>query len=310
MKKLSKVYVAGHSGLVGSALVRKLSEEGYSNIITRTRKELDLTNSKKVATFFNKEKPEYVFLAAAKVGGIVANSVYPAEFIHENILIQDNVIHNAHLSGVKKLLFLGSTCIYPKMSPQPMKEEHLLTGLLESTNEAYAIAKIAGIKTIEAYNKQYGTQHISVMPTNLYGPNDNYHIENSHLFPAIIKKVSDAKKLGKESIELWGTGKPKREFLYADDLADACVFLINNYNGNEGIVNIGYGSDIGIKEFTELVMKVAGYEGKIVHNLAKPDGTPRKLVDSTKLFSMGWRPKITLEEGIARTLADYERNYA
>ncbi|MFB3164799.1 GDP-L-fucose synthase [Neobacillus sp. 179-J 1A1 HS] len=299
MKNDSKIYVAGHRGLVGSAIVRMLSEKGYNNLVYRTSKELDLRDNKAVDSFFAEEKPEFVFLAAAKVGGIVANNEYPADFIRDNLLIQTNIIDASYRNNVEKLLFLGSTCIYPKMAPQPLKEEYLLTGLLEPTNEPYAIAKIAGIKMCESYNRQYGTQYISVMPTNLYGENDNFDLHTSHVLPALIRKFHEAKENNAPSVEVWGTGSPKREFLYADDLADASIYLMNNYAGNE-IVNIGVGEDIAIKELAGKVKEVVGFTGEIKFDTSKPDGTPRKLVDVTKLNSLGWKASISLDEGLKR----------
>jgi GDP-L-fucose synthase len=304
MNKESKIYVAGHRGMVGSAIVRKLKELGYTNLILKTRKELDLTNQFQVNQFFNLERPEYVFLAAAKVGGIRANNEFRADFIYENLIIQSNVIKASHNTGVKKLLFLGSSCIYPKLCPQPIKEEYLLTGLLEPTNDAYAIAKISGIKMCQDFNKQYGTNYISVMPTNLYGPNDNYDLNNSHVLPALIRKFHDAKVEGKEKVEIWGTGTPKREFLYVDDLADACLYLMTNYNGSE-IVNIGTGEDITIKDLANLVKEVVGFEGDIYFNTEMPDGTPRKLLDVNRIKGLGWTYKTSLKEGIQKTYADY-----
>lgn len=299
MKLNAKIYVAGHRGLVGSAIVRKLEEKGYTNIVYRTSKQLDLRDKKQVETFFVQEKPQYVFLAAAKVGGIVANNVYPADFIRDNLLIQTNVIDIAYRTGVKKLLFLGSTCIYPKFAPQPMNEDALLTGILEPTNEPYAIAKIAGIKMCEAYNRQYRTNYISVMPTNLYGPNDNFDLETSHVLPALIRKFHEAKIEKAPTVEVWGTGNPRREFLYSDDLADAVVYLMNNYEGNQ-FINIGVGKDISIKELAEKVKRVVGFEGDIMFNSSKPDGTPRKLVDVTRLHELGWQASISLDEGLKR----------
>ena len=299
MKLNAKIYVAGHRGLVGSAIVRKLEEKGYTNIVYRTSKQLDLTDQKQVETFFVQEKPQYVFLAAAKVGGIVANNAYPADFIRDNLLIQTNVIDAAYRTSVKKLLFLGSTCIYPKFAPQPMNEDALLTGILEPTNEPYAIAKIAGIKMCEAYNRQYGTNYISVMPTNLYGPNDNFDLETSHVLPALIRKFHEAKTKHAPTVEVWGTGNPRREFLYSDDLADAVIYLMNNYEGNQ-FINIGVGKDISIKELAEKVKRVVGFEGDIMFNSSKPDGTPRKLVDVTRLHELGWQASISLDEGLKR----------
>ena len=300
MNKDSKIYVAGHRGLVGSAIMRKLQQEGYTNIITRTHKELDLTNQAQTQEFFEKEKPEYVFLAAAKVGGIHANNTYPADFAYINIMIESNVIKASFDYGVKKLLFLGSSCIYPKLCPQPIKEEYLLTGLLEKTNEAYAIAKIAGLKMCQYFNRQYGTNYISVMPTNLYGPNDNFDLETSHVLPALIRKFHEAKINNKPYVEVWGTGTPRREFLHVDDLADATVYLMNNYDENEPL-NIGTGKDITIKELAELIKEIVGYEGEIKFDTTKPDGTPRKLLDVSRLHNAGWEHKITLREGIENT---------
>jgi GDP-L-fucose synthase len=297
MDKHSKIYVAGHRGLVGSAIVRRLEKEGYNNLVYRTSSELNLTDKIQVDQFFAEEKIEYVFLAAAKVGGIVANNEYPADFIRDNLLIQTNVIDAAYRNNVKKLLFLGSTCIYPKLAPQPLKEEYLLTGKLEPTNEPYAIAKIAGIKMCESYNRQYGTKYISVMPTNLYGENDNFDLHTSHVLPALIRKFHEAKENKQPFVEVWGTGTPKREFLYSDDLADACVYLMDHYEGNE-IVNIGVGEDIEIGQLAHLVKETVGYEGKIKFDTSKPDGTPRKLVDVTKLNSLGWKASTSLEEGL------------
>jgi GDP-L-fucose synthase len=297
MNKNSKIYVAGHRGMVGSAIVRKLQQEGFKNIVTRTSKELNLCDQQAVADFFAIEKPELVFLAAAKVGGIVANNTYRAEFIYENVMIQNNVIHHSYLNGVQKLMFLGSSCIYPKMAPQPLKEEYLLTGVLESTNEPYAIAKIAGIKMCDAYRSQYGCNYISVMPTNLYGPNDNYDLNNSHVLPALIRKFHTAKKNNATSVEIWGTGSPMREFLHVNDLADACFYLMQNYD-EQGLINIGVGEDISIKDLALMVKKIVGYEGELKFDISKPDGTPRKLMDVSKLHSLGWKHKINLEEGI------------
>lgn len=307
MHKEAKIYVAGHRGLVGSAILRKLRAEGYSNIVTRTHQELDLTNQQAVYQFFEVERPEYVFLAAAKVGGILANSTYPADFIRENLLIQTNVIDAAYRYGVKKLLFLGSSCIYPKFAPQPIKEEYLLTGALEPTNEPYAVAKIAGIKMCQAYNKQYGTNFISVMPTNLYGPGDNFDLETSHVLPALIRKFHEAKVTGAPYVVVWGSGTPRREFLHVDDLADACVFLMNNYDSSE-IINIGVGEDLTIAELAQLIKKIVGYKGEIVFDRTKPDGTPRKLLDVSKLFNLGWRPRIRLEDGIRSTYEWFVQN--
>ncbi len=324
MDKLSKIYLAGHKGLVGSAIHRKLKELEYANIIVRTHEELDLTRQEQVESFFAREKPEYVFLAAAKVGGILANATYPAEFIYDNLAIEVNTIHAAYRYRVKKLLFLGSSCIYPRECPQPMKEDYLLTGPLEPTNEAYAIAKIAGIKMCQAYNTQYGTKFISVMPTNLYGPNDNFDLETSHVLPALVRKFHLAKLAAEEKwdlieidervfgkipadikealpkVKLWGNGKPRREFLHVDDLADACVFLMNNYDGSE-IVNIGVGSDLSIAELAEMVAEVVGFKGEIIFDTSKPDGTPQKLLDVTRLKNFRWSPQIDLVRGIEQT---------
>lgn len=297
MDKSGKVYIAGHRGMVGSAIKRRLEKAGFTNIITRTSKELDLRNQQVVANFFKAEKPDYVFLAAAKVGGIVANNTYRAEFIYDNIMIQNNVIHNAYLSGVNKLMFLGSSCIYPKFAEQPMREDALLTGVLEPTNEPYAIAKIAGIKMCDAYRSQYGCNFISAMPTNLYGPNDNYDLEKSHVLPALIRKFHTAKKENLPTVTMWGTGTPKREFLHADDLADACYYLMQSFEG-EGPINVGVGEDISIKDLALLVKNIVGYQGEIVHDLTKPDGTPRKLMNVDKLTNAGWKATISLEEGI------------
>lgn len=340
MQKNSKIYIAGHRGLVGSAILKNLKEKGYSNFITKTRQELDLTNTKDVTDFFQKEKPEYVFLAAAKVGGIVANNVYRADFIYENLMIQNNVIHQSYVNGVKKLLFLGSTCIYPKSCPQPMREDYLLTDTLEYTNEPYAIAKIAGIKMCESYNIQYGTNFISVMPTNLYGPNDNFDLEKSHVLPALIRKIHLAKLLNEsnydavlknlkfktineakeylssfgvtqDSVEIWGTGKPKREFLWSEDMADACVYIMENRNFKDTYsrdkkeirnthINIGSGEEVSIKQLAETIKKIIGFEGGLVFNKSKPDGTLRKLTDVTKLNNLGWKHTVSLKEGIER----------
>ena len=299
MNKQDKIYIAGHRGMVGSAILRNLEAAGYSNFVVRTSSELDLRNQQAVADFFEAEKPDYVFLAAAKVGGIIANNTYRADFIYENMMIQSNVIHQAYVHQVKKLLFLGSSCIYPKMAPQPLKEEYLLTGLLEPTNEPYAIAKIAGIKMCDAYRSQYGCNFISVMPTNLYGPNDNYDLNNSHVLPALLRKFITAKNSGAPTVNLWGTGSPKREFLHADDLAAACVYLMESYDA-EGLVNIGVGEDVSILELAQLVQKIVGYEGTIQTDPSKPDGTPRKLMDVSKLTGLGWKATISLEEGIQR----------
>ncbi len=304
MEKNSKIYVAGHRGMVGSAIVRKLEQEGYSNIITRTSDQLDLRNQQAVADFFATEKPEYVFLAAAKVGGIIANNTYRADFLYENLAIQNNVIHQSYVNGVSKLMFLGSSCIYPKMAPQPLKEEYLLTGLLEETNEPYAIAKIAGIKMCDAYRSQYGCNFISVMPTNLYGYNDNYHPQNSHVLPALIRRFDEAKRNGDNNVTIWGSGSPKREFLFADDLAEACYFLMQTYN-EANLINIGTGDDLSIKELALLIKDVVGYEGELAFDATKPDGTPRKLMDVSKLHAFGWKHKVDLREGLVLTYQDY-----
>lgn len=304
MDKKSKIYIAGHRGMVGSAIYRKLESEGFVNLITRTSAELDLRNQQQVADFFAQEKPHYVFLAAAKVGGIVANNTYRAEFLYDNLQIQNNVINSSYVNGVTKLMFLGSSCIYPKMAPQPLKEDYLLTGPLEETNEPYAIAKIAGIKMCDAYRAQYGCNYISVMPTNLYGYNDNYHPQNSHVLPALIRRFHEAKEQGVPSVTIWGTGTPKREFLFADDLASACYYLMQNYD-EPGLVNIGTGEDISIKDLALLVKKIIGYEGIIEFDTTKPDGTPRKLMDVSKLHSKGWKHTIDLEEGIKFAYQDF-----
>ncbi|HET6243205.1 MAG: GDP-L-fucose synthase [Bacteroidetes bacterium] len=305
MEKQAKIYVAGHRGMVGSALVRKLDASGFNNIITRTSMELDLRNQQDVFDFFNHEKPDYVFLAAAKVGGILANNIYRGEFLYENLQIQNNVIHASYLNKVKKLLFLGSSCIYPKLAPQPLKEEYLLTGPLEPTNEPYAIAKIAGIKMCETYRSQYGCNFISAMPTNLYGPNDNYDLKNSHVLPALIRKFHTAKIENREVVEIWGTGAPMREFLHVDDLADACFFLMLNYNDSE-FVNIGTGKDLTIKELAMLVKQITGFEGEIKFDTSKPDGTPKKLLDVAKIHKMGWKHLIGLEEGVKSVYKEVE----
>ena len=307
MNNDSKIYVAGHAGMVGSAICRRLKAENYVNICTKSHKELDLTRQSEVEDFFATEKPEYVFLAAAKVGGIIANSRHGADFMYDNMILEMNVIHSAWKNGCKKLMFLGSSCIYPRLAPQPMKEDCLLTSSLEKTNEAYALAKISGLKYCEYLNVQYGTDYISVMPTNLYGPNDNYHPEHSHVLPALIRRFHEAKVSGAKEVVCWGTGAPLREFLYVDDLADACVFLMNNYSGNE-TVNLGTGKELSIKQLTELVAKVVGYTGKISWDSTKPDGTPRKLLDVSKLSSLGWHYKTELEDGIRLTYADFLNN--
>ena len=297
MDKSSKIYIAGHSGMVGSSILRALQSRGYTNLVLKTSYELDLRNQQAVADFFGKEKPKYVFLAAAKVGGIVANNTYRADFIYENLIIQSNVIHHAYLNNVSKLLFLGSSCIYPKMAPQPLKEEYLLTGILEPTNEPYAIAKIAGIKMCDAYRDQYDCNFISVMPTNLYGPNDNYDLNNSHVLPALLRKFITAKNERTTSVTIWGTGSPLREFLHADDLAAACLFLMETHN-ESGLVNIGVGEDISILDLANLVKKIVGFEGEIITDTTKPDGTPRKLMDVSKLNALGWKASVSLEEGV------------
>lgn len=307
MEKEAKIYVAGHRGMVGSAIVRALEKQGYTNIIKRTSKELDLRRQEKVEEFFAIEKPDYVFLAAAKVGGILANSEAPADFMYDNMILEMNVIHSAFQNNVKKLMFLGSSCIYPRMAPQPMKESCLLTSELEKTNEAYALAKISGLKYCEYLNKQYGTDYISVMPTNLYGPNDNYHPEHSHVLPALIRRFHEAKINNLDKVVIWGTGKPLREFLYVDDLADACVYLMNTYSGNE-TVNLGTGKELTIKELAELVKKVVGFKGEITFDLSKPDGTPRKLLDVSKLEKLGWHYKTELEDGIKLAYDDFLHN--
>ena len=304
MKKTDKIYVAGHNGMVGSAIVRALQKQGFENLVYRTSKELDLRNQEAVDQFFSEEKPHYVFLAAAKVGGIVANNTYRAEFLYDNLMIVSNIVHSAHAHGVTKQLFLGSSCIYPKMAPQPIKEEYLLTGPLEYTNEPYAIAKIAGIKLCESYRDQYGADFISVMPTNLYGINDNYHPENSHVLPALIRRFHEAKMNGLKEVMIWGSGTPKREFLYADDLADACLFLMEEYSGKE-IVNIGCGEDLSIRELAELVKEVTGYAGNLVFDTSKPDGTSRKLLDVSKINALGWRYKTSLREGMNMAYQDF-----
>ena len=303
MRKAGSVFIAGHRGMVGSAIKKKLEAEGHTNLLLRTSSELDLRNQQAVADFFAKEKPEYVVLAAARVGGIVANNTFRAEFIYDNLLIEANIIHSAYINGVKKLLFLGSSCIYPKMAPQPMKEDYLLTGLLEHTNEPYAIAKIAGIKMCDAYRDQYGCNFISAMPTNLYGPNDNYDLTTSHVLPALIRKFHEGKLNGSPSVTVWGSGTPKREFLHTSDLADACYFLLQEYN-DAGLVNIGCGEDVSIKELAELVKEIVGYTGEIVFDSSKPDGTPRKLMDVSKINGMGWKAKIGLREGVGAVYKD------
>ena len=304
MEVNSKIYIAGHRGMVGSAIYRKLVKEGYTNIITRTSAELDLRDQQSVSDFFTKEKPDYVFLAAAKVGGIVANNTYRADFLYENLAIQNNVIHSAYENDIQKLMFLGSSCIYPKLAPQPLKEDYLLTGLLEETNEPYAIAKIAGIKMCDAYRAQYGCNFISVMPTNLYGYNDNYHPQNSHVLPALIRKFHEAKVNGAPEVSIWGSGSPMREFLFADDLADACYFLMDSYN-EPNLINIGTGEDLTIKDLALLIKKTIGYDGNLVFDSTKPDGTPRKLMDVSKLHNLGWKHKVELEQGIKLAYEDF-----
>lgn len=308
MEKDAKIYVAGHRGLVGSSILRALDKAGYKNIIYRTHKELDLTNYEAVKEFFEKERPEYVFLAAAKVGGIWANKTHKAEFIYENLQIQNNVIKNAYDFGVKKLLFLGSSCIYPKMCPQPIKEEYLLSGYLEETNDAYAIAKISGLMMCRAFRQQYGVDYISAMPTNLYGYNDNFDLESSHVLPALMRKIHEAKENNIPEVTVWGTGAPLREFLFVDDLAEALVFLMNEYSGEEH-VNVGTGTDVSIKELAQLICNVVGYTGKIVFDTSKPDGTPKKLLDVSKINSLGWKAKVSLEEGIRKTYEWYLKEY-
>ena len=299
----AKIYIAGHRGMVGSAILRNLEAKGYSNILTRTSQELDLLDQNLVFSFLQEEQPDYIFLAAAKVGGIYANNTYRADFIYQNLAIESNLIHGAHLAGVKRLCFLGSSCIYPRDCPQPIKEEYLLTGPLEQTNEPYAIAKIAGIKLCESYNQQYGRQFVAVMPTNLYGPNDNYDLANSHVLPALLRKAHEAKERGDADLVIWGTGTPKREFLYVDDMAAACVFLMEN-DINEGLFNVGTGTDVTIRELAETVMEVVGFNGGVVFDAAKPDGTPRKLLDVSRLKDVGWQSKVSLKEGIALTYAE------
>lgn len=305
MEKHSRIYIAGHRGMVGSAILRKLQQAGHDQFILRSSRELDLRDQAAVMHFFEKEQPEYVFLAAAKVGGILANNTFRGEFLYDNLMIQNNIIHSSWINGVKKLMFLGSSCIYPKMAPQPLREDYLLTGPLEPTNEPYAIAKIAGIKLCDAYRAQYGCNFVSVMPTNLYGPNDNYDLNNSHVLPALIRKFHEARLSDAPSVTLWGTGKPRREFLHVDDLAEACVFLMHNYH-EEGLVNIGTGEDIEIGELARMVSRIVGYEGEIVHDLSKPDGTPRKLMDVSKLHSFGWKHAIDLESGIKSVYEEYK----
>jgi GDP-L-fucose synthase len=309
MNNESKIFIAGHKGLVGSAIMRLLQERGYTNLLLRTHSELDLSDQRSVKEFFEKEKPEFVFLAAAKVGGIHANNTYPGEFIYQNLAVQNNVIHASYTSGVKKLCFLGSSCIYPKLAPQPMKEEYLLTGTLEPTNQPYAIAKIAGIEMVRSYNRQYGTKYMSVMPTNLYGPNDNFDLQNSHVLPALIRKFVEAKKNNAPSVTLWGSGTPKREFLYVDDMADACIFLMNTYDGDE-FVNIGTGEDITILDLAGMIKSLVGFSGNLEFDASKPDGTPRKLLDVTKINALGWKAKTQLKDGLRTTIDWYMKHYA
>jgi GDP-L-fucose synthase len=309
MQQNDKIFIAGHRGMVGSAILRRLKKEGFTNLLLRTSAELDLKDQAAVQAFFEKERPDHVFLAAAKVGGIMANNIYRGEFLYENLMIQSNSIDAAYRSGVKKLMFLGSSCIYPKMAPQPLKEEYMLTGLLEPTNEPYAIAKIAGIKMCDAYRSQYGCNFISVMPTNLYGPNDNYDLNTSHVLPALIHKFHEAKMNNAPFVTIWGSGKPRREFLHADDLADACFFLMQEYN-EEGLVNIGTGEDLEIKELALLIKKIVGYSGDIQHDLTKPDGTPRKLMDVGKLHRLGWKAAISLEDGLKSVYGEFKKQYS
>ncbi len=309
MDRNAKIYVAGHRGLVGSAIMRRLQAGGYNNLVTRGHSELDLTDQQAVQQFYAAEKPDYVFIAAAKVGGIHANNTYPADFIYRNLMIECNLIHGAYQHGVKKLLFLGSTCIYPKLAPQPMKEEHLLTGPLEPTNEPYAVAKIAGIKMCSAYNRQYGTNFMSVMPTNLYGPNDNYHPQDSHVLPALIRRMHEAKARGDKQATVWGTGNARREFMASDDMADACLFLMERFDAKElgEFINIGVGHDMTIREVVEVVTKVVGFEGELVFDTSKPDGAPRKFIDSARLTALGWQPKTGFEEGLRAAYQDFLR---
>lgn len=304
----SKIYIAGHRGMVGSAILRRLQSLGYTNIVTRTSAELDLREQQAVRCFFEQEKPDYVFLAAAKVGGILANNTYRAEFLYDNLMMESNIIHQSHLSGVKKMLFLGSSCIYPKMAPQPLKEEYLLTGALEHTNEPYAVAKITGIKLCDAYRDQYGCKYISAMPTNLYGPNDNYNLNTSHVLPALIRKFYEAHISGASEVTIWGTGTPLREFLHVDDLAEACLFLMENFD-EPGPINVGVGFDYTILEIAQMVQEAIGFKGKIVHDLSKPDGTPRKLMDVSRLAGLGWKASITLKNGIEMVCADFIAKY-
>jgi GDP-L-fucose synthase len=310
MDKNAKIYVAGHRGMVGSAIVRGLQAKGYRNVVTRTHAELDLLDQRAVALFMETEKPEYLFIAAAKVGGIHANNVYRADFIYQNLMIEANLVHGAHESGTQRLLSLGSSCIYPRDCPQPIHEDYLLTGPLEQTNEPYAIAKIAGIKMCESYNRQYGRAYVSAMPTNLYGPNDNYDLQTSHVLPALLRKAHEAKERGDDELVVWGSGKPMREFMYVDDMADACVFLMEHDEIVDGIYNIGTGTDVTIRELAETVMRVVGFEGKLTFDASKPDGTPRKLLDVSLMASLGWRASTALEEGVARTYATFQESVA
>ena len=307
MDKNAKIYIAGHRGMVGSAIKRALEKDSYTNLIYKTKEELDLLDQSSVVELFKNERPEYVFIAAAKVGGILANNTYPADFIYQNLQIQNNIIYNAHKYKVKKLLFLGSSCIYPKLANQPIKEEYLLTGLLEPTNEAYAIAKIAGLKMCQYYKKQYGANFISCMPTNLYGPNDNFDLENSHVLPALIRKFYEARKENKENITIWGSGTPKREFLFVDDLADACIFLINNYDGVDTI-NVGVGKDISISELAQMIKNIIGFSGEIIYDETKPDGTLKKLLDVSRINDLGWKAQTTLEDGLKKTIECYKKS--
>jgi GDP-L-fucose synthase len=307
LEKNAKIYVAGHRGLVGSSIFRLLQEQEYTNVITRTHADLDLTEQVKVKEFFEQEKPDYVFLAAARVGGINANNSFPAEFIYQNLAVQNNVLHSAYINGVKKLCFLGSSCIYPKLAPQPMKEEYLLDGKLEPTNEPYAIAKIAGIEMAKSYNRQYGTHFISVMPTNLYGPNDNFDLQNSHVLPALIRKFVEAKEQNTPAVILWGSGKPRREFLFVDDMADACIFLMNTYNGDD-FFNIGTGVDETILDVAKMIKEIVGYQGKLEFDASKPDGTPRKLLDVSRINALGWKAKTELHDGLVKTIEWYRTN--
>jgi GDP-L-fucose synthase len=309
MNKQDKIYIAGHRGMVGSAIRRKLESEGYTNLVYKTSDELDLRNQQDVHAFFEQEKPAFVFLAAAKVGGIMANDIFRADFLYENLMMESNIIHASWKADVKKLMFLGSSCIYPRLAPQPLKEEYLLTGLLEHTNEPYAIAKIAGIKLCDAFRAQYGCNYISVMPTNLYGPNDNYDLQKSHVLPALIRKIYEAKKNNEPFVTIWGSGEPKREFLYVDDLADACIFLMNHFD-EAGLVNVGTGTDLSILELTKLIAGIVGYTGGIQKDTSKPDGTPRKLMDVSKINAMGWKARVSLEEGIRRVYGEYQKQLA